>query len=146
MRLLTTLLTVSAAVAVLAPAAAAQPCRAPDSGWLSCMRGNFTVSDDGSARAAEVVVKLTERRDCEANLPRRRVTLLLDGVAPVERSRRREARSCRNGVARWKAKLREPEDRPWGLRAGDELHADWSRLDDKSDRAKVVISDASIDD
>jgi hypothetical protein len=146
MRVPTMLLPLAAAFALLAPAAAAAPCPAPDDGWRSCLRAGFTVTDDGSARVTELVVKLVERRDCDADLPRRRMRLMLDGVAPVERSRRREARSCRNGVARWKATLREPASRPWGLRAGDELHADWSKLDDAGGRATVVIPDASIED
>lgn len=146
MRVLTTLLSLSAAGALVAPAAASAACPAPASGWKSCLRGSFTVADDGSARVTELRVTLVERRDCSATLPRRRVKLLLDEVAPVERSAKRRARSCRNDVARWKATLREPEDRPWGLRAGDELFADWTRLDDGDDRARITIPEASIED
>jgi hypothetical protein len=146
MRLHIVLLGVFAGLLAVPATASAAKCPAPDVGFHSCMRGSFAVDEDGNARVLKAVVKLSMRQDCSEDIPKRRVTLLLDGVAKVKRSAK-DSGTCKSGVARWKVKLIEPEGRPWGLRAGDELQADWSKLSDtEASRAKVTVPDASIED
>jgi hypothetical protein len=91
-----------------AAAAKPAPCRAPDTGYQSCLR---VLYKPGKAGAVEHV-RIT-------------ATLVRDGdeLATVRRAGR-----CAKGVMTWRVQLDTGRTRGWELRAGDTVTASWSGL------------------
>ena len=114
-----------AAGTAAAKQSAASGCRAPDSGFRTCLRVLYTPMDDGTVEDARAFATLVRRvAQCPARSGRRSVVITLADGSRLD-SARRPGR-CRKGVQSWRATFSPGETASWELREGDTVHAGWT--------------------
>jgi hypothetical protein len=122
-----TLVALTAAVMAVGPAgadAAPSPCKAPASGFQSCLRVLYKTADDGTVQDVRVTATLLRRvAACPVRSGRREVVISRDGE-PLGSARR--PGSCRTGVITWRSTFSAGETAGWSLRKGDTLESAWS--------------------
>jgi hypothetical protein len=102
---------------------APRPCKAPASGFQSCLRVLYTSGTDGSPEDVRVTATLLRRVDaCPPRAGKRAVVISRDG----ERlgSARRPG-SCRKGVITWRTAFSAGETAGWALQDGDTIDSAW---------------------
>jgi hypothetical protein len=118
----------SVALAAVVPAAAKQPaaspCKAPKTGFQSCLRVLYQAADDGSIENVRATATLLLRVDqCPAKSAKRRVVISRDGDKLASA---RPAAKCRKGIVTWRARFPGSDTASWGLAKGDTVDADWA--------------------
>jgi hypothetical protein len=104
---------------------APSPCRAPTSGFQSCLRVLYKAAGDGSVDDVRVTATLVRRvASCRGSFARRTLVLSRRDRGRLETARR--PGHCRKGVVTWRATYAAGETADWGLRAGDTVDATWS--------------------
>jgi hypothetical protein len=109
-------------------ATAAKPatCRAPDTGYQSCLRVLYKPGKAGAVEHVRVTATLVrDAGTCPRRTTRRTLVMTRDGdeLATVRRAGR-----CARGVVTWRVELAGGSTRGWKLRAGDTVTASWSGL------------------
>src|SRR3954451_20628256 len=118
----------AAALATAAPAPAKQPagpgpCRAPKSGFQSCLRVLYQVADDGSIQDVRATATLLLRMDrCPGKRAKRRVVISRGGDVLAKA---RVAGRCRKGVMTWRVRFPKADTAAWALVKGDTVDAQW---------------------
>jgi hypothetical protein len=128
-----TLIALTAAAASLAAASTASakppapsPCRAPASGYQSCLRVLYKAGPDGSVSDVRVTATVVRRfASCPAAAGRRRVVLTRDADGSRLGSARPSGR-CRGGVVTWRSTFSPRATAGWALEQGDTIDAAWS--------------------
>jgi hypothetical protein len=122
------LVTASLALLAAAPATAKQPsgtpCKAPKTGYQSCLRVLYRAADDGSIEHVRATATLLLRVDqCPGrSVAKRRVVISRDGDRLASA---RPTAKCRKGIVTWRARFPQSGTAAWGLAKGDTVDADW---------------------
>jgi hypothetical protein len=121
-------LTAATTIATGVSAAATTPrparCKAPASGFHTCLSVLYTAADDGSVRDARVVATVVERQDaCPRRTPTRRLTISSGGR---KRATARPDGRCRRGVTTWRATFTPSTTKTWDLWQGETIRAAWA--------------------
>jgi hypothetical protein len=104
---------------------AASPCKAPATGFQSCLRVLYKATADGGADDVRVTATLLRRVEtCPARSAKRQVVIALEDGTRLDAARR--PGSCRKGVVSWRAGFSPGETAGWELRQGDTVHSEWS--------------------
>ena len=105
--------------------AAPSPCRAPDSGFQSCLRVLYKAAGDGTVDDIRVTATLVRRRTaCHGSFAKRRLVLARRKGDRLESARR--PGHCQKGVVTWRATFSSAETTDWNLHRGDTVDATWS--------------------
>jgi hypothetical protein len=106
-------------------APAATPCKAPATGFQSCLRVLYKTTADGVVDDVRVTATLLRHVEtCPARSPKRQVVISLDDGTRLDAARR--PGTCRKGVVSWRAGFSAGETAGWELRQGDTVLSEWS--------------------
>jgi hypothetical protein len=126
----TTVVLIAGAVAIAAtvPAAAKPPagsqCKAPKTGFQSCLRVLYQAADDGTIENVRTTATLLLRVDeCPGRAAKRRVVISRDGDRLASA---RPTAKCRKGIVTWRVRFPASDTASWGLAQGDTVDADWN--------------------
>jgi hypothetical protein len=131
----TTVVLLAGAVALLAAAPApakdkSAACKAPKSGFQSCLRVLYQAADDGSIQNVRTTATLLLRVDrCPAKGAKRRLVISRDGDTLATA---RPAGTCRKGIVTWRARFPASDTASWGLAKGDTVDAGWTGVKNAS--------------
>jgi hypothetical protein len=104
---------------------APSPCRAPDSGFQSCLRVLYKAAGDGTVDDVRVTATLVRRlTSCHGGFANRRLVLRRRDGDRLESARR--PGHCKHGIVTWRATFSSAETADWDLHRGDTVDATWS--------------------
>jgi hypothetical protein len=121
------LVTASLALLAAVPATAKQPsgtpCKAPKTGYQSCLRVLYRAAGDGSIENVRATATLLLRVDqCPGRSAKRRVVISRDGDRLASA---RPTAKCRKGIVTWRVRFPQSDTAAWGLAKGDTVDAAW---------------------